>query len=182
MTNLEDLNQVLYHPPLLTSQKANWSNIFLAHYQHPGSETCEHTMQQLTLEIMDVNSWTREIATVYSTRLKTFVTMSVGHLACLLDLSFDILRYEWIYFLNIHKIAPQLYRASNGRLLCEVLRTHPDREKIVEFALKPGVLEAMQKLEQANPLAEILLAFLQDKLPEPQQVSVPTFENSIKLS
>ncbi len=116
-----------------------------------------------------------EIATVYSTRLKTFVTMSVGHLACLLDLSFDILRYEWIYFLNIHKIAPQLYRASNGRLLHEVLRTHPDREKIVEFALKPGVLEAMQKLEQANSLPEILLAFLQDKLPEPQQVSVPTF-------
>ncbi|RAM48560.1 MAG: AraC family transcriptional regulator [Hapalosiphonaceae cyanobacterium JJU2] len=58
MTNLEDLNQVLYHPPLLTSQKANWSNIFLAHYQHPGSEICEHRMQQLTLEIMDVNSWT----------------------------------------------------------------------------------------------------------------------------
>ncbi|MCX7594130.1 MAG: hypothetical protein N2235_10280 [Fischerella sp.] len=58
ITKLEDLNQVLSHPPLLTSRKANWNNIFLAHYQHPASETCEHTMQQLTLEIMDVNSWT----------------------------------------------------------------------------------------------------------------------------
>jgi AraC family transcriptional regulator len=58
MTNLQDLNQVLCCPPLLTSQQANWSNIFLAHYQHPSSETCEHTMQQLTLEIIDVNSWT----------------------------------------------------------------------------------------------------------------------------
>ncbi|WP_258003778.1 hypothetical protein [Fischerella thermalis] len=58
MTNVEDLNQVFCCPPLLTSQQANWNNIFLAHYQHPGSETCEHTMQQLTLEIMDVNSWT----------------------------------------------------------------------------------------------------------------------------
>jgi pimeloyl-ACP methyl ester carboxylesterase len=116
-----------------------------------------------------------EIATVYSTRLKTFVTMSVGHLACLLDLSFDILRYEWIYFLNIHKVAPQLYRASNGRLFREVLRTHPDREEIWERALQPGVLEAMQKLEQANPLPEILLASLEGKLPELKLVSVPTF-------
>ncbi|PMB52571.1 alpha/beta hydrolase [Fischerella thermalis CCMEE 5201] len=116
-----------------------------------------------------------EIATVYSTRLKSFVAMSVGHLACLLDLSFDILRYEWIYFLNIHQVAPQLYRASNGRLLREVLRTHPDKEQILQRALKPGVLEAMQKLEQANPLPEILLASLEGKLPEPQLVSVATF-------
>jgi len=67
------------------------------------------------------------------------------------------------------------YRASNGRLLREVLRTHPDREQILQRALKPGVLEGMQKLEQANPLPEIQLASLEGKLPEPQLVSVATF-------
>ncbi|MCX7594132.1 MAG: alpha/beta hydrolase [Fischerella sp.] len=116
-----------------------------------------------------------EIATVHSTRLKTFVTVSVGHLASVLDLSFDVLRYEWIYFLNIHKVAPQLYRASNGRLLREVLRTHPNQEQILQHVLKPGVLEGMQKLEQANPLPEILLAHLEGKLPEQQPITIPTF-------
>lgn len=115
-----------------------------------------------------------ELATAYSNRLKSFVTMSVGHLASVLDISFDVIRYQWYLFLNIHKVAPQLYRASNGRLLREVLRTHPDKEKIVERVLKLSVFEGMQKLEEANPLPEILLAALQGELPKPLPVTVPT--------
>ncbi|NMG05985.1 alpha/beta hydrolase [Brasilonema sp. UFV-L1] len=115
-----------------------------------------------------------DFATVYPNRLKTFVAMSVGHLASLLDISFDVLRYQWYLFLNIHKVAPQLYRASNGRLLREVLRTHPDREQIVNRVLELGVFESMGKLEQANPFPEILLAALQGELPKPLPVTVPT--------
>ncbi|NMG05986.1 AraC family transcriptional regulator [Brasilonema sp. UFV-L1] len=57
LTSLEDLSQILPHPPLLTSKQADWNNIFLAYYQHPGSETGEHVMQQHALEIIDTNSW-----------------------------------------------------------------------------------------------------------------------------
>lgn len=57
MTRLEDLSQILPHPPLLTSKQVDWKNIFLAYYQHLGSETGEHVMQQQALEVIDTNSW-----------------------------------------------------------------------------------------------------------------------------
>lgn len=57
MTKLEDSAQVLPQVPLLTSQQAGWSDIFLTYYHHPGRETCEHLMRQHVLEITDIDSW-----------------------------------------------------------------------------------------------------------------------------
>lgn len=57
MTKREDSAQVLPQVPLLTSQQAGWSDIFLTYYHHPGRETCEHLMRQLVLEITDIDSW-----------------------------------------------------------------------------------------------------------------------------
>lgn len=106
--------------------------------------------------------------------LKTYTAMSVGHLAEFLTVSFETLQVQWLYFLNIQDIAPQLYRANNGYLFREVLRSHPDRDRLVENALKPGILENMEKLERANPVPEYLLAALTGQLPEPNPIKVPT--------
>ncbi|MGL5943143.1 MAG: alpha/beta fold hydrolase [Waterburya sp.] len=106
--------------------------------------------------------------------LKTYTAMSVGYLAEFLTVSFETLQVQWLYFLNIQDIAPQLYRANNGYLFREVLRSHPDRDRLVENALKPGILENMEKLERANPVPEYLLAALTGQLPEPNPINVPT--------
>lgn len=106
--------------------------------------------------------------------LKTYIAMSVGHLAEFLTVSLETLQIQWLYFLNIQDIAPQLYRANNGYLFREVLRSHPDRDRLVENALKSGVLENMKKLERANPVPEYLLAALTKQLPEPKLINVPT--------
>jgi AraC family transcriptional regulator len=57
MTKQEDSAQVLPHKPLLTSQQAGWSDVFLTYYHHPGRETCEHLMHQHVLEVTDMVSW-----------------------------------------------------------------------------------------------------------------------------
>lgn len=59
MTKQEDSAHVLPHAPLLTSQQAGWSNIFLTYYAHPGRETCEHLMRHHVLEITDTDSWAK---------------------------------------------------------------------------------------------------------------------------
>lgn len=41
-------------PPLLTSKEANWNNVFLAYYQHPGAELNEPAIPFHTLEVMDI--------------------------------------------------------------------------------------------------------------------------------
>lgn len=110
----------------------------------------------------------------HSDRLKTYTAMSVGHLTEFLTVSVEILQLQWIYFLNVHPLAPQLYRANDGFLFHEVLRSHPHRQQIVDNALKPGVFENMQKLEKANRVPEFLLAALTGQLPQPNPIRIPT--------
>ena len=106
--------------------------------------------------------------------LKTYTAMSVGYLADSLTLSLENLQVQWIYFLNIQDIAPQLYRANNGYLFREVLRSHPYGDRIVEKALKSEMFENMQRLEKAISIPEYLLAALTGQLPKPKPISVPT--------
>ncbi len=102
-----------------------------------------------------------------TTLLKTYIAMSVGHLAEFLTVSLENLQYQWIYLLNIQDIAPQLYLANNGYFFREVLRSHPYGDCIVENALKSEMFINMQGLEKANPVPEYLLAALTGQLPEP---------------
>ncbi len=109
-----------------------------------------------------------------TTLLKTYIAMSVGHLAEFLTVSLENLQYQWIYFLNIQDIAPQLYLANNGYLFREVLRSHPYGDRLVEKALKSEMFVNMQRLEKANPVPEYLLAALTGQLPEPNSINIPT--------
>lgn len=106
--------------------------------------------------------------------LKTYTAMSVGHLAEFLTISLETLQLQWLYFLNVQDIAPQLYRANNGYLLRKVLRSHPQSDRIINKALELGVLENMAMLERANPVAEYLLASLNKHLPTPLLIDIPT--------
>jgi len=110
----------------------------------------------------------------YPELLKTYTAMSVGHLAEFLKISFENLQKQWIYFLNIQEIAPELYRANNGYFFHQVLRSHPYRNQIVEKALLPGRFENMQKLEKANPVPQYLLAALTGQLPQWVPIPIPT--------
>lgn len=110
----------------------------------------------------------------HTERLQTLTAMSVGHLTEFCKTSLEHLQFQWIYFLNSHDVAPQLYRVKNGYLLREVLGSHPYREEILKNTLKPGVLENMQRLEKANPVPNYLLAALAGELPEPVPIKVPT--------
>ncbi len=106
--------------------------------------------------------------------LKSYTAMSVGHLGEFLKISTENLQMQWIYFLNTQDIAPQLYRANNGYFFREVLRSHPNRDLIVENALKSGVFENMQRLEKANQVPEYLLAVLTGQIPDLLTIKVPT--------
>ncbi|VEP17380.1 putative epoxide hydrolase-related protein [Hyella patelloides LEGE 07179] len=106
--------------------------------------------------------------------LNTYTAMSVGHLAEFLTISLENLQLQWVYFLNIQDIAPQLYLANNGYLFREVLRSHPYGDRIVENALKSAMWKNMQRIEKANPVPEYLLAASTGQLPEPKLINVPT--------
>lgn len=116
-----------------------------------------------------------ELAAAHPDRLKTFVAMSVGHLAAMLALSLEAMRYNWIYVFNLHELAPTLYRAHHGQLLREVLRGHPDRDQIVDRFLRSENPRYIDSWEKANPLPQFLLAALEGNLPEFVPVRVPTF-------
>ena len=105
---------------------------------------------------------------------KTYIAMSVGHLQEFFTISLENLQLQWIYFFNIQDTAPQLYRANNGYLLREILRSHPYGNRIVTKALTPGILENMQRLEKANPVPEYLLAALTGQLPDSKKIKIPT--------
>ncbi len=55
-STFEKLTQILPNPPLLTSGKVPWNNIFLAYYQHPAAEIRQHTIPYHVLEVTDPNS------------------------------------------------------------------------------------------------------------------------------
>lgn len=55
MTQFEHLTQLLPQQPLITSQQANWSNFFLAYYQHPGCEIRGDTTYHI-LEVIETGS------------------------------------------------------------------------------------------------------------------------------
>lgn len=55
MTQLESLTCLLPHPPLITSSRVNWSNFFLAYYEHPGAEVLGTTPHHV-LEVIETNS------------------------------------------------------------------------------------------------------------------------------
>ncbi|MBD2363055.1 helix-turn-helix transcriptional regulator [Anabaena minutissima FACHB-250] len=54
---LDDLSHtIIPQQPLLTSKESGWRNGFLAYYQHPGAEICQHTIPYYVLEVIDQNS------------------------------------------------------------------------------------------------------------------------------
>ncbi len=55
-TKREDSAKVLPHTPLLTSQKAEWNDVFLEHYCHPAHETPEFRSTRHIISVSGINS------------------------------------------------------------------------------------------------------------------------------
>ncbi|AFY47048.1 transcriptional regulator containing an amidase domain and an AraC-type DNA-binding HTH domain [Nostoc sp. PCC 7524] len=54
---LEDLShKIIPQQPIFTSKKTGWQNVFLAYYQHPRAEICQHTVPFHVLEVIDPTS------------------------------------------------------------------------------------------------------------------------------
>jgi pimeloyl-ACP methyl ester carboxylesterase len=118
-----------------------------------------------------------ELAIAFPARLKSFVTMTIGHPLSWFEDSFKVknISCNWYTLFHLNDYAPEVYRAGNGRLLREVLQSHPDKEKVVENLLQPGTLETMLNWDKANPLPEAMIAYLRGDFNELPPVTVPTF-------
>lgn len=117
-----------------------------------------------------------EFAIAHPERLKSLVVMTVGHPASWFDesLDFERMRWNWYVLFNLSERAPEAYRADDGRLLREVLRSHPDKDRIARRLLEPGALEALLNWEKANALPEALLASVGGEFDGLPPVAAPT--------
>lgn len=122
-----------------------------------------------------VTGW--DFAIALPNRLKSYVAMTVGHPVAWFEDSFKFERMRWNWYVLFHldPRAPETYREGKGRLLQEVLQSHPDKERVVERLLKPGVLEAMLNWDKANSLTEAIIAMARGDFNELPPVTVPTF-------
>lgn len=116
-----------------------------------------------------------DIAATHPDRFTTYTALSVGHLAALLDLSHEAMRYNWIYLFNVHSLAPAIYRANSGQFFRLILQSHPDVEQIVTHFLQSDDPAYISRWELANPLPDTMLALLEGLFPEPLLVQIPTF-------
>lgn len=102
-----------------------------------------------------------ELATSYPERLVTYVALSVGHpLALVRSLSLESIIKSWFLVFNPLPVAIPIYRANNGFIFRWVLRSHPDRERVVEKFLSDENPFYIQVWEKANPIFPFLLSSL----------------------
>lgn len=121
-----------------------------------------------------ITGW--EFAIAFPERLKSFVAMTVGHPISWFEDSFKFENMRWNWYLLFHLTpnAPQVYRQGNGSLIREVLRSHPNRDRVVEHFLKPGVLEAALNWDKGNSLTQAMIVSEAGDFHELPPVSVPT--------
>ncbi|NBC49288.1 MAG: alpha/beta fold hydrolase [Gammaproteobacteria bacterium] len=70
-------------------------------------------------------------------RFASFSALSVGHPAPLTEISIENLRYHWYLALANTSIGADLYLASKGCLMRELLRSHPEGAMITHHARLP---------------------------------------------
>ena len=107
-------------------------------------------------------------------RLTSAAVISIGHPAAFAVVDFTKMRWNWYMFLQANPGTPDVYRAGNGRWLRELLRSHPHRDDVVAQYLQPGRLEAMLRWDEANPVADLLIAQANGAFAHLPNVSVPT--------
>ena len=107
-------------------------------------------------------------------RLVTATVVSVGHPDAFSIVDFKRMRWNWYMFLQANPGTAALYRSADGRLLRELLRSHPKRDKVVAHYMDPGRLEVMLRWDAANPVAEALTAQLSGAYAQLPKVAVPT--------
>ena len=107
-------------------------------------------------------------------KLNSATVISTGHPAAFAVVDFTKMRWNWYMFLQANPRTADVYRAGNGRWLRELLRSHPNRDAIVAQYLQPGRLEAMLRWDEANPVADLLVAQATGAFAQLPPVTVPT--------
>ncbi len=118
-----------------------------------------------------------ELAIAAPQRLKSYVAMTVGHpLAWFEDsFQFEKMRWNWYTLFHLTPGAADAYREGNGKLMREVLRSHPDREQVIERYLQPGAWEVIFNWDKANSITDAVIACASGAFDELPPVTVPTF-------
>lgn len=114
-------------------------------------------------------------ATMEPERLASFVAISVGHPSLVLEASFEEMRYQWYLMLHLQDRAPELYRAAGGRVFADLIRSHPEKDRLVAELIAPGRFETLQRWERANISIDLLMLHAEGQLPTAPAITVPTF-------
>ena len=117
-----------------------------------------------------------EFAMTYADRLKSHIELSVGHPLAWAKTSFTLhgARMNWYSYLNSVPNGAEVWRAGNGRLLKLALKTHPDRDRVFEYMMKPGGTEWAWMFDTVNGVARFMINYangIYDNLPK---VTVPS--------
>lgn len=108
-------------------------------------------------------------------RIASLSVLSVGHPAPLTEISIENLRYHWYLALANTGIGADLYLASKGCLMRELLRSHPKGAMITQRCLDdPERLHNMRRIELSMPVADLLLDRLSRLHSQAPTCHVPT--------
>ncbi|UCJ13794.1 MAG: alpha/beta hydrolase [Phormidium sp. PBR-2020] len=116
-----------------------------------------------------------EFVEKYPEYLLSYTALSVGHPWVLVqNLSLESLVKSWYLLFNPLPISIPLYRAMDGLFFKWVLRSHPDRDTIVEKFLRDRKPFYIQVWEKANPVIPVIASAFFDKKSKPELIKVPT--------
>lgn len=106
-------------------------------------------------------------------RLTSATVLSIGHPGAFSVVDFSKMRWNWYMFLQANPGVADIYRANDGKLFREVVRSHPHRDQVIERYMVPGRMEKMLRWDQGNPVSEMLMAQAMGAFDELPPVSVP---------
>ena len=117
-----------------------------------------------------------EFVITYPERVITHVELSVGHPLAWARTSFsmDGARMNWYSFLNSAPNSGDVWRAGNGRLLHLALETHPDRERVFEYMMKPGQAEYSWMFDTVNGVGDFMILYANGVYDDLPKVTRPT--------
>ena len=117
-----------------------------------------------------------EFVMTYPERALSHVALSVGHPSAWAEQSFtlDGARMNWYSMLNQAPNNGDVWRAGNGRLLRMGLDSHPDKDRVIEYLLKPGAVEYGFMFDTVNSITQFMVDYASGAYENLPRISVPT--------
>ena len=117
-----------------------------------------------------------EFVLTYADRVLSHIELAVGHPLAWAKTSFTLegSRMNWYSYLNSVPNGADVWRAGNGRLLKLALETHPDRDRVFEYMMKPGGTEWAWMFDTVNGVARFMIDYANGVYDDLPKVAVPS--------